>query len=227
MCSICFACCPPCVGCVLIGILQIIIHIVLYVLNKEYGIIQAIAYASDEQSKIIMIILMVIGLIDALILIYGATTRNIICLQLWMTINTIIISAFTIGLIYCAFVAKDKTIQQKKTFWHALKRIFSFSIYQKFIKRIVYYVSLIVIITIQIFLTFIAHDFTREMIMDVKLKEVGERSEDNNEDDHYRHRHSHKRRHQHEHEHHSHRRHPHHIRRIRRIFHRSPARIED
>lgn len=217
MCVICFCCCPPRAACAVIGISQIFKHIALYVANNDYGILQAIAFASDEHSKIAMIILTVSGVFAALLLIYGAARRNSICLYLWIGISTLIITAYTIGLIYCAFVAKDKKADQQKSLWEGLKQLIAFSTYKKFFKRIIYYVTLIAIITVQIFVTFIVQDFTREMIIEGKLEELGKRDEAN-EKKHTSHgHHSHRRSRHHSHRrcrHHSHTRHPYHIRRL-------------
>lgn len=207
MCSICFACCPPRTGCVMIAIFQIFIHAALFVTNDKYKTIQEIAYASNQHSKITMIILTTVGLMAALLLIFGATRRNIICLHIWSAVNTLIITAFTIGLIYCAILAKDDNKAQT-SFWGALKRLFSFSTYQRYFKRISYYVTLIVIITVEVFLTFIAHDFTCEMELVKKIEVLGKHAE--GDDDSGQHSHRHRRHHSH----HRRRHHPHHIRKM-------------
>lgn len=191
----------------MIAIFQIFIHAALFVTNDKYKIIQEIAYASNQHSKVTMIILTTVGLIGALMLIFGAARRNIICLHIWSAVNTLIITAFTIGLIYCAIVAKDVNKEQT-SFWGALKRLFSFSTYQRFFSRIIYYVALIVIITVEVLLTFIAHDFTCEMKLEKKIEELGKHGENDEPLAQHSHRHGH---------HHSHRRrrhHPHHIRKL-------------
>lgn len=191
----------------MIAIFQIFIHVGLFISNDKYKIIQEIAFASNRHSKIAMIILTTVGLVAALILIFGAARRNFICLHIWSAVNTLIITAFTIGLIYCAIVAKDVNKEQT-TFWGALKRLFSFSTYQRFFNRIVYYVILVVIITVEVFLTFIAHDFTSEMKLQKKIEELGEHGGD--EDALGQHSHRHRRHHSHRRRHH----HPHHIRKM-------------
>lgn len=217
MCSVCFTCCPPRTACVVIGILQIFIHISLFVANNQLDFIKEISYASDTHSTITMVILTTIGIISALILIYGAAKGNIFCLQLWTAINTLIITAFVIGLIYCAYVAKDKSHSKPKSAWDVIMHIFSPKTYKKFFAKIFYYVTLIVIITVELFITFIGHDLTREVILEKRLRDLGRRSTDSEDDDSPRHHRS--RRHRKHHSrrerdrrrrHHSHRRRRHH-----------------
>lgn len=224
MCSICFACCPPRGGLVVIGILQLFFHITLFILNNENGYIQLIAYASDDHSKITMIIFSSVGGIAALILIVGAATKNATCLHIWTAVNTLIITALTMALIYCAFVAHDKDGAAKHSLWETLKRLVAFATYKKFFKRMLFYVTLIVMITLQIFVTFIAHDFTRDLLLEDKLYELekrskGEKYEDEDDEDdsspryhsrkhrrrHSRQRDRNKKRHRHE-KHHCHHR---------------------